>query len=104
MSPGPKDSVVPGKGAIGLLTAGFRVTVTPRCSPVFTAVLVHGWYMSLLLDATTVGGQHGDVGAGSRLFRFDNRTFTTGSGEEATKHCGACDIGSTTGLVMAVTI
>jgi hypothetical protein len=40
-----------------LLTIDFRVAVSPRGSPLFTAVLVHGWYMNGLLDITTVGGQ-----------------------------------------------
>ena len=35
----------------------FSGAVSPRGSPLFTAVLVHGWYMNALLDITTVGGQ-----------------------------------------------
>lgn len=68
MSPGPKTSAVPGRAVIGLLTGRFQLTVAPRCSPVFTVVLVHVWYMNVLLDVTTVGGHNGDLGAGtSRL-------------------------------------
>ena len=43
-------SDVPGEGPFGLVTTCFRVTVTPRCLPLFTVVLVHDWYMNVLQD------------------------------------------------------
>ncbi len=36
----------PGRWMFALFTYGFRVTVSPRGSPLFTAVLVHIWYMT----------------------------------------------------------
>ena len=50
------DSCIPGRAASALLSAPPGSAASPRSSPWFTAVLVHGWYMNVLLDITTVGG------------------------------------------------
>ena len=63
MSPGPKLSAVPGSAAFDLLTTRFRMTVGDRCSPWFTAVLVHGWYMRLLRGRITEREETCEVGA-----------------------------------------
>jgi hypothetical protein len=39
------------------------LTVSPRCSPLFTVMLVHGWYMKPLHCWTTLrGGRFGAIG------------------------------------------
>ena len=65
---------LPGRAAFGLITTRFRVTVTPRCSPRFTVVLVHGWYMDVLLDITTLGGHGRRFGSCRGQARSPDRT------------------------------
>ena len=74
MSPGRRVSALPGRAAFGLITTRFRVTVTPRCSPRFTVVLVHGWYMDVLLDITTLGGHGRRFGSCRGQARSPDRT------------------------------
>ncbi len=54
---------IPGTSASALLSARFGTTGSPRCSPLFTAVLVHGWYIPSLRDAVTVCGRCRRVGS-----------------------------------------
>ena len=63
MRPGPVVRSAPGRWVPPLLTAGFSLTVSPRCSPLFTVMLVHGWYMDPLHRSTTLrGGCFGAIG------------------------------------------
>lgn len=73
MSPGPEVCCRPGRAVPPLLTTAFWLTVSPRCSPLFTVMLVHGWYMKPLHCVTTQRG--GSFGARWREEGFRRRSM-----------------------------
>jgi hypothetical protein len=80
----------PSRHVFCLVSGDFQAIVAARCSPWFTAVLVHGWYMRCLLLVTTESDGNAEGGSDqvARSWRIvpnaeDRQGTRTGAGEAA---------------------